>query len=429
MGFGRSAYVTAAAVGSAAVLSCACALPAFAVTRDDLAVNYQVATSTYESALDEKAENAKQIDIVEDEIQVTEQKLEKSKGRLSDSAVAMYKHERNRSDVLKLLLESESITDAIVRFDNYLRVEGYWTDTVEGFKNERARLGEKKDKLEDEREVIAKKITKSEEAMNAAKAAMLDADHSDGAKYHQKQGNGSNCGATSFIVGVNILLHDNRYTDNVAVWEGPGFHGDSTQSLDFKGESWLMANGLADKITCKAVDGDIHYAEQLKAELEQGNVVVISAGPGSVWQRADGTETSAKVFPDGHWIVFYYYQDGLFYSNDSSVGAVKGAGCAYTTKQMQEWLDGRGSHFATVLSKKRFGEEIPRPAKWEDIEVTVEDDYTDYAELSLRPKKSGGSTGDDSDDAVPADGVDEAVIDGSGTPKTGTKVDEIPDWE
>lgn len=346
-------------------LSLFCALPAFAVTRDDLAASYRVATTTYQTALAEQKQNKQDIVVVNNEIRANELDLAKSKDHLADSAIAMYKHERNRSDVLSLLLESESLNEAIKRCENYVRIEKYWVETVEGIKRERAELGDKKEKLEKESEIIGEKVDSAAKAVDAAKAAMADADHSDGAKYHQRQGNGSNCGATSFIVGVNILLHEKRYTDNVAVWKGPGFNGDSTQSLDFKGATWLMAEGLADQITCESVSGDIRYTEQLEAELEQGKVVIISAGPGSVWQHADGSETGSGAFPDGHWIVFYYYEDGVFYANDSSVKASKGAGCEYTTGQMQEWLDGRSNHFATTLSKKHFGEKIGEAEKAE----------------------------------------------------------------
>lgn len=352
----RRTYARATALAAVALgTSLACATPAFAVTLDELSANYQMATRAYEVALDEQGENSREIKAVKGEIKAAEQKLEHSKERLGDSAVAVYKHERSRSDLLNMVFESESVTDAINRYENYVRIEQYWAEEVEGVKQERAELGEKKDELEERRALIAEKVKNSITAIRLAEAALRDADHSDGAKYHQKQGNSSNCGATSFTVGVNILLHEDRFTDNVEVWEGPGFDGDSTQSLAFKGATWLMANGLADQISCTSVAGDIHYAAQLKAELDQGKVVIVSAGPGSVWQRADGSETSAKVFPDGHWIVFYYYEDGVFYANDSSVGAKKGAGCAYTAEQLQQWLDGRENHFATVLAKKQFG--------------------------------------------------------------------------
>ena len=354
----RTRYI---GTGAAAVcaLSLACAYPAFAATVDDLSATYKLATTVYQDTLAEQEENAKEITAVKKEIKEVKRELEASKENLGNSAVAIYKHERNRTDMLSMVLESESITDAMVRYDNYTRVQNYWTDTVEGIKQERAELGDKKDKLEKERDRISDKLFEALNAVEAAKAAMNDANHLDGARYHQRQGNNSNCGATSFIVGVNILLHENRYIDNVAVWSGAGFQGDSTQSLAFKGSTWLMAHGLSDVITCKTVAGDIHVADQLKAELEQGNVVVISSGSGSTWQRADGTEAPG-LFPDGHWIVFYHYEDGVFYANDSSVGAAKGAGCKYTTRQMQQWLDGRGNHFAVSMSKKHLGKPVPK---------------------------------------------------------------------
>ena len=371
----------ASAAACACALSFTCALPAYAVTIDDLATNYQMATMSYENALVEQKQNSQEISAVTDAIEKTEAELEQSKENLGDSAIAIYKHERNRSDLLSLMLESESIADAVVRYDNYVRIENYWNQTVQRVKQTRLELGQKKDQLEEERVAIADKVDSLTKDVDSARAALRDADHSDGAQFHQKQGSSSNCGATSFIVGVNILLHENRYPDNVEVWKGPGFNGDSTHSLDIKGATWLMAKGLADKISCEAVPGDIHFTAQLKAELEQGKVVVISAGPGSVWQRADGTATGSHAFPDGHWIVFYYYKDGVYYSNDSSVGAKQGAGCAYTESQMQEWLNGRGNHFAVSLSKKQFGEDVPGSSyKKLNVEDEDEDEPKDEAD-------------------------------------------------
>ena len=88
------------------------------------------------------------------------------------------------------------------------------------------------------------------------------------------------------------------------------------------------------------------------ANGDQGHVVIISSGAGSAWQRADGTVAAPGSFPDGHWIVFYYYADGIFYANDSSVAAKQGAGCPYNEEQMQQWLSGRGNHFAVAMKKR-----------------------------------------------------------------------------
>ena len=350
-----SYFFAAASAASGIALALSCAPSAFAVTVDDLSLNYKLAVGAYEATLVEQEKNAQDIIAVESEMEAADVEFAQSAKRLGDSVSAMYKQERNRSELLDTLLGAESLTDAVKLSESYTRIENYWAETMDAIKQKREQLDDKKSELEEKRLQISDRIFETENAVEAAKAALIDASHSDGARFHQVQGNGSNCGATAFIVGVNILLHEDRYTDNVAVWNGPGFEGDSTQSLAFKGATWLMANGLADQLSCTSVDGDIHYVEQMKAELEQGRVVVISSGSGSIWQRADGTEAGTGSFPDGHWIVFYHYADGVFYANDSSVKSSKGAGCAYTTDQMRQWLDGRSNHFATVISKKHFG--------------------------------------------------------------------------
>ena len=176
-------------------------------------------------------------------------------------------------------------------------------------------------------------------------------DYRDGYLYHQKQGNGKNCGATSFAVAVNILLRENKYLDNVAIWSSKAFNKDSTGLLNTKGTKWLEMNGLSSKMAIERVSGDIHYTSQMRAQLELGRMVIISSGSKSVWQHADGTQ-EVDGHGSGHWIVFYYYANGVYYANDSSKSPEKGAGCPYTEAQMQQWLDGRSSHAATVVYLK-----------------------------------------------------------------------------
>lgn len=348
----RSGTALALVAMALALAWCFAPKSAHAASLDELQVSYQVATVGLERAIAEQEENAANLVDVNHDIVEAQERRDQAQEQLDDAIVMLYKGERHRSDLLSLLLESESLSDAIARYDGYARIQGYYKDTLDAVVAEQNQLAVRKTQLEEERVVLEARVEDSRIAVQDAEAALRDADHSDGADYHQTQGNGANCGATSFTVGLNILLHEEAYTDNVAVWEGPGFEGDSTQSMAWKGATWLMANGLADVIGIETVPGDIFLAGQLKASLEQGNVVIISSGSGSVWQHADGTEAGPGAHPDGHWIVFYYYEDGVFYANDSSCDAEAGAGCAYSEEQMQQWLDGRGSHFATIMYKK-----------------------------------------------------------------------------
>jgi hypothetical protein len=205
--------------------------------------------------------------------------------------------------------------------------------------------------LEKERTAIEEEVASTRQAVADAKEALRKAAHLDGEKYHQVQKNGVNCGATAFIVGVNIMLGEERFKDNEEVWASEAFGRDSTTNLAGKGSAWLRDNELDGELSFEEVKGDITKADELREQLEAGNVVVISSGSGSEWSRVDAAEPQAGLYPDGHWIVFYGYLDGIFYANDSAVSAEKGAGCPYTEEQMQQWLDGRSTHFACVLSK------------------------------------------------------------------------------
>lgn len=335
-----------------AVSLAAFAPPAFASTRDDLTRNYQSAVINYEKAVVEQDNNHAKITLVEDEITAAERKIGLAKEELGETAVWMYKQQRGGRELIDMLLESTSFTDAVMRYEQYEQIADYYHDKAIALAEEQKRLDNYKGWLEKRKAVLESKVNEAQRQADAASLALLDNTHADGAQFHQRQGVGNNCGATSFIVAVNTILHENRYIDNVAVWSSASFGGDSTHDIAWKGSNWLIANGLYEQISIETVPGDIRTAQGMREWLEEGYVIVTSSGSGSTWQRADGTQAAAGSFPDGHYVVFYCYQDGVYYANDSSVAADQGAGCPYTEEQMQQWLDGRGNHFAVALKKR-----------------------------------------------------------------------------
>ena len=323
-----------------------------AQTLDDLQVTYQAAVAVYNDALDAQAQNEAESVEVDAQIEQLREEIAADTQRLNETAVKLYKENPGRGKLIDMILDTNSLDDAIACYDSYARIQQYYMDSIASVKEKRSDLELMQAKLERTHATILDDVENARLNALEAQEAYLDADHSDGSFYHQLQGNGSNCGATAFIVGVNILLHSNMFNDNVAVWSGPGFEGDSTTALGYKGAIWLAANGLSDQISVRTITGDIHTADELQYELEQGRVVVISSGSGSIWHYADGSATPGS-FPYGHWIVFYCYQDGVFYANDSSASTRKGAGCPYTTVEMQRWLDGRSYHYAVSLERRR----------------------------------------------------------------------------
>ena len=178
----------------------------------------------------------------------------------------------------------------------------------------------------------------------------LAASHPNGHLFHQRQGNGVNCGATAFTVAVNIMLGSNQYPDNVAVWSSKQFKKDSVNHLGDKGKAWLKANGLSNLIDIYYIRGDIHKTKKLRKHLEQGHLVIMCSGSNSNWMLSDGSMMNDH--PTGHWIVFYHYANGVYYANDSRHGSDKGAGCKYTEAQMQQWLNGRQKHAAIAMQYK-----------------------------------------------------------------------------
>ena len=342
-------------VVAAALLVIAFAMPvqlAHASDRGQLQNNYQSAVIAYESTVDEQERNIEEISAVEDEILETEHWIEETQQQLNETTVTLYKGTRDGLLLVDLLLDSNSFQDAIVRYDQYERIAGYYYDKAVKLSQEKQQLSDRRMRLERLKVELEYKAAEAKRKADEAALALLDNTHSDGASFHQLQGEEANCGATAFIMGVNTLLHENRYIDNVDVWKGPGFEEDSTSDLAWRGSIWLLENGLLDMISIEAIPDDIHTAQEMREWLEQGYVILASSGSGSEWQRVGEAKAADDSFPDGHWIEFYCYDDGVFYANDSAVVAEEGAGCTYNEEQMQQWLDGRENHFACAMSKR-----------------------------------------------------------------------------
>jgi len=174
--------------------------------------------------------------------------------------------------------------------------------------------------------------------------------HKDGAKYHQQQKNGVNCGATSVAVGINIMLglDGNDAYDNLSVWYA--MDSDTTTALTSKTRTFLQQEGLSDKLEVYEIaeGGNTHSTADYKSELQKGNVIVSSSGANAPFKNSDGT----THWHEGHWILFYNYSDGTYYANDSSRSAELGAGAGYSESDLQAWLDGRSYHCAFVIAAK-----------------------------------------------------------------------------
>lgn len=178
----------------------------------------------------------------------------------------------------------------------------------------------------------------------------MAADNANGAKYHQKQKNSHCCGATAVAVGMNILLGESKF-DGLAVWNSKQM-GQDTKHYDLvkKTESFIKANKLGGKLKSFAIAGgrDTKSTDYYKKALEKGYVVISSSGAGAKFRHKDGT----YKLHNGHWIVFYRYENGVFYANDSSQSKSKGAGAPYKTADLKQWLNARDVHAAFCIGLK-----------------------------------------------------------------------------
>lgn len=185
---------------------------------------------------------------------------------------------------------------------------------------------------------------------------------SEGEQYHQAQGYDLSeenlisqealqnaCGATTFAMGVNMLLGENKYC-GVDVFNSDIFNHDSTDcGTSDKPERWLKANGLDSKIEVKNHESEGITIDKMKEWLDDGYVVQISSGNASNFLHNDGSTSQHLA---GHYILFYKYENNSFYANDPARNKKLGAGVKYSTSDLQQWLDGRGSHSGVLLKRK-----------------------------------------------------------------------------
>ena len=252
----------------ALMLSALFATPAYAVSVEQLGMNYQIAVQAYEDAVVEREQNADEIAVIETNIAQIDEVLTRSRESLGDTAVTLYKESRGHDSLIELLFASSSFSEAVERYDLYVKVQKYYAEQTRQFSEQQDLLMARRGELEARKLEIDSRVTEAKQAADDAEEALRKAMHVDGDEYHQVQGNGSNCGATAFTVGVNILLGEERFTDNVKVWEGAGFQCDSTAALGLRGRAWLFANDLTDQIGIEELTGDIHTTDELR-EREQ----------------------------------------------------------------------------------------------------------------------------------------------------------------
>jgi len=215
--------------------------------------------------------------------------------------------------------------------------------------------------------------------------------HEYGAAYHQVQGNAQNCGATCFLVGVNILLDRVVTDDNVAVWEELG--GDTTKSrvLAENGTEWCEERGLP--VRCERYQGSVRSTDIVMSELKAGKCVILSSGGKAVWKLADGSKIGPGAHKNGHWLLFYCYKDGIYFANDSSEPYDKGAGCPYTEAELQAWLAARTSGAMVVLETY---EPHPEPEPPEEIRyaASIDPSGREWLPEMIGHHDTGGSSDD-----------------------------------
>ena len=155
-----------------------------------------------------------------------------------------------------------------------------------------------------------------------------------GKDYWQHQGNDDNCAITSLLVAVNMLLGENRYTNNVSEWEKMGSYSEELGSNGGEQVSqWLEQAGLSDTIeiteaykwvpedevdSLPAINKRISSRKELMSHLKNGEIVIASAD-GQVFKLGED-ENGNPIYdsPMSHYVVFYLGKDGQVHCNNSA---------------------------------------------------------------------------------------------------------------
>ena len=165
------------------------------------------------------------------------------------------------------------------------------------------------------------------------KATNISSGAQHGDKYWQVQGNGQNCGMTSFLMAVNTLIGENKYTNNVREWRNVGSYSEDIGcSGSTRAQRWLKQKGLDKRLNATDVD-TVTSKQELIKRLNRGEVVVVSAG-GRVFKRNDGS----KVYHKGHYICFYKTENGCCYANDPAKNSKLNVGVKYTSKDLDAFF-------------------------------------------------------------------------------------------
>lgn len=159
----------------------------------------------------------------------------------------------------------------------------------------------------------------------------------------------SSCGATSFTVGVNMLLGQKHKYCGVETWHEMdkvsttiGWESGKTKASD-----WLKLKGLDSQIEVTGIN-DIMNREALRQKLSEGNVCVVSSGGATVFKNKDGT----KRYSGGHYILFYKYENGKFYANDCG-SSLAGGGVEYTEADVDAYFNAPGRAGGSCSIKRK----------------------------------------------------------------------------
>ena len=169
----------------AAVLAGAAAafpMAAKAATMEELSAAAEETSEAYDAAVAERDRIQGEIDALQEQISAKENELPGYQEKANSAAVTLYKIGNERSVLIEMLLDSDSLESAIETWSTYEKMMGYYSNCISANNTVRDSLNADKAKLEEDRAAAQVAVEETGSAMEAAKAARQEAQEAAQAK-------------------------------------------------------------------------------------------------------------------------------------------------------------------------------------------------------------------------------------------------------
>ena len=148
-------------------------LVAQAATMEELSAAAEETSAAYDAAVAERDRIQGEIDVLQEQITAKENELPGYQDKANSAAVSLYKIGNERSVLIEMLLDSNSLQNAIEIWNTYEKTISHYSDCIKANNDLRTSLSDDKTKLEEERAAAQVAVDETEATMKAAESARV----------------------------------------------------------------------------------------------------------------------------------------------------------------------------------------------------------------------------------------------------------------